>query len=217
MLLALVAVGSWYLQHREESLLHTTQSIQVDRIVDGDTFVGTIAPSANAVLVGKQFRFRLRMVDAPEISQPHGTQATDALNALLFSRRHDREVVCRIWEKDTWGRLIADVFTRDNIQSAVVYVQGELVKDGHAWVFGGFAQDRALVRLAEAAKKAKTGLWAGDTPLEPWIYRRMERGELGGKQGSHTGPKREGRPSRLEKKQQQHEHRQERERLKRKR
>lgn len=186
MLLALVAVGAWYLQHREESLLRTTQSVQVDRVVDGDTFIGTIAPSAKAVLLGQQVRFRLRMVDAPELSQPHGQQATAALKALLFSVRNDREVVCRIWEKDTWGRLIVDVFTRDNIQNNVTYVQGQLVAGGHAWVFGGFSHDRSLAALEEAAKAAKLGLWAAEHPVQPWMHRRMERGEFDGPDGKKS-------------------------------
>ncbi len=194
-LLMLVAAGAWYLQHREESLLHTTQSIQVERIIDGDTFVGSIAPSTKAVLVGQQFRFRLRMVDAPEMSQPHGREATQALSRLLLSAAYDREVVCRIWEKDSWGRFIVDVFTRDNIRSDVLHVQRELVAGGHAWVFGGFTRDRGLAAVEEDAKKAKAGLWSAEKPVPPWIHRRMEREGVGSARsdGHHDDKRRSSR------------------------
>ena len=170
----------WYLQEQEKSLIQTTQIVQVDRVIDGDTFVGTIVPSAGALLVGKSFRFRLRIVDAPERDQPFGEEATLALQDLLVSPANDREVVCRIWEKDTWGRFIVDAFTRDNIEKSVTPVQRELVAAGMAWTFGGLSKDRGLSQLEEQARSAKRGLWAQENPVAPWKHRRAGRQGGGG-------------------------------------
>jgi endonuclease YncB( thermonuclease family) len=49
----------------------------------------------------------------------------------------------------------------------------ELVAEGAAWVFGGFAPDEDLVAAEETARRDRLGLWADPRPTEPSEWRRL--------------------------------------------
>ena len=48
-----------------------------------------------------------------------------------------------------------------------------LLQAGWAWVLPGARQDKALVKLEGEARAAKRGLWADESPVEPWLWREV--------------------------------------------
>ena len=152
-------------------LIGSEISVEVDQVVDGDTFVGKTQS-------GQLVRFRLRQIDAPERDQPFGNQATHKLSQLLLDNHENKDVVVFLWEQDDWGRYVVDCVTREGIYTKVVFVQEELVKAGFAWTFGSFGradQKNTLSLAMEKAREEKVGLWRQKDPVEPWRHRYMQR------------------------------------------
>ena len=108
-------------------------------------------------------RVRLHGIDTPERDQPYGKQATSALDALIKTRVF-------VEEKDTdrYGRLVGVLYTAEGLN-----VNLEMVCSGHAWWYERYARfDSGLEDCQESAQGARLGLWADDSPVAPWEWRR---------------------------------------------
>ena len=78
-----------------------------------------------------------------------------------------------IWEKttDKYGRTVGDVILPDGTN-----LNHEFVRAGFAWWYRQYASgDRTLEALEAEARKAKRGLWADKSPIQPWEWRRVVR------------------------------------------
>lgn len=127
---------------------------RIDTIHDGDTV--TCIDTA-----GKPQKIRLLGIDAPEFDQPYGRLSRDGL-AKKISRRGVRvEGTAR----DQYGRLLGTLWIEDRD------VNREMVVEGLAWVFDGFAADPDLVAAETAARRAHRGLWADPHPMAPSQWR----------------------------------------------
>jgi endonuclease YncB( thermonuclease family) len=151
---------------------HELASITAGRAVsidDGDSFVLQRTD-------GVRVRVRLHAIDAPELAQPYGPAARDALSrqldgALLaldcYKRDARRRAVCRV------GRLIGDGRSQD--------VELAMLAGGHAWHYAAFSSEqRAAERDAYAAAQARAradgaGLWQRSDPMPPWACRERLR------------------------------------------
>ena len=127
---------------------------RVDVVHDGDTVTCLDA-------TGQPQKIRLRGIDAPEFDQPHGRDARQALAAKLAGGAVRVEGAAR----DQHGRLLGTLWLGDRD------VNRELVAEGHAWVFGGFAPDPDLLAAEAEARQARRGLWAAPHPLAPQQWR----------------------------------------------
>jgi len=130
------------------------------RISGGDTIV----VRANR----KKVKIRLYGIDAPELNQPGGVEAKEAL-------RHLR------WETVTISKMGTD---RYNQTVAIVTYMGQcinlaLVANGHAWFYPKYCTAPWIcgqIKLAEAKAKAEDiGLWADENPVPPWEWRKKQR------------------------------------------
>lgn len=132
---------------------------RIVRVADGDTV--SLLDRNN-----QQHRIRLYGIDAPELDQPHGKAAHEALAVLVAGRRLG--VVGA--ETDDYGRLVG-----------TLYVDGRsinltLVQQGHAWWYQHFApHERALAAAEQEARRARRGLWSQSNPVPPWDWRRQQR------------------------------------------
>ena len=125
---------------------------RVTRIVDGDT-----------VYTKDGTKIRLHGIDTPERDQPYGKQATRALDRLI-----DTKVFVLEKDTDRYGRLVAVLYTPEGLN-----VNLEMVCGGHAWWYKQYARfDGDLEDCQESAQEARLGLWADDSPVEPWVWRR---------------------------------------------
>ena len=89
----------------------------VARVVDGDSL--WLVPAAG----GTVLEVRLKDIDAPEICQPWGPEARDALQEQVLSK----PVQARLAGHDVHGRTLATLYVD------TVNVNQWLVKEGHAW------------------------------------------------------------------------------------
>ena len=137
---------------------NTWQGI-VTHITDGDTF--RVRPMGSN---GKSDTLRIRIdgIDAPESCQLYGEQSTAALKKLILSK----QVTVFSKRFDDYGRDVAKI-TLNNMD-----VGSWMVKNGHAWSYH-YRYSAGPYRLEEeAAARAKLGLFADASAVEPTIFRR---------------------------------------------
>lgn len=129
---------------------------RVEIVNDGDTVTCRTTE-------GREVRVRLVGIDAPELDQPRGREARAALAAKLGGG------VVRVAgaARDQHGRLLGTLFVEDRD------LNREMVADGWAWAFTGFAEDDDLAAAESAARQARRGLWADPQPLPPARWREL--------------------------------------------
>ena len=109
---------------------------KVVKIADGDTL--TLLTSSN-----EQVKIRLAGIDTPEKKQPFGNKAKQALANLAFQK----QALIEVEVKDRYGRTVGVVFV-DGLN-----VNAELVKQGMAWVYRKYTNDKALYELESRLRK----------------------------------------------------------------
>ena len=124
-------------------------------IVDGDTIT--------LLVDGQAFRCRLKGIDAPEMKQPFGPEAAEALHRACFGR----VVQAEGHGTEHYGRqLVVIKLGKRNLN-------GEMIKLGFAWHFRPMGVDQKLAMAEEAAKKRRKGLWKMKDPIKPWEWRKQ--------------------------------------------
>jgi endonuclease YncB( thermonuclease family) len=127
----------------------------VTKVKDGDTLVVRHA--------GGDETIRLDGIDAPEMTQPHGSDAKKALSKLS-----GRDVTVAPKEKDRYGRTIARLRSGNGRDISEIMVLG-----GLAWHYKKYSDDKRLPKYELIARRDKRGLWADDkTPIAPWEWRK---------------------------------------------
>lgn len=127
---------------------------RVATVHDGDT-VTCIDPG------GAAHKIRLLGIDAPEYRQPYG----DAARAALAAKVAGGGVQVRGTAHDQHGRLLGTLWIDGR------NLNRELVAEGLAWVFGGFAPDEDLLATEAEARRLRRGLWADAHPIPPADWR----------------------------------------------
>jgi endonuclease YncB( thermonuclease family) len=123
-------------------------------VYDGDTFL--LQNGQNSVEI------RLWGIDAPEYKQSGGREATKFLIRLIKGRDVKVEKI----DQDSYGRIVAKVYFED------VYINLEIIKNGHAWWYQHYAPKARAFREAEAvARDQKAGLWRDPNPIDPREWR----------------------------------------------
>lgn len=127
---------------------------------DGDTITILIDSQ-------QQEKIRLNEIDAPELSQPYGRSAKQALSALIYRKT----VTVNVDGVDQYGRTLGRVYL-DKTD-----VNAELVRLGAAWVYRRYSHDQNLIELEAEAKRASMGLWSLPTAnqIPPWEWRKAAR------------------------------------------
>ena len=125
-------------------------------IADGDTLT---------ILVDKTpVKVRLAEIDTPEMGQPFGNRAKQALSELVFGEH----VTVVVIDRDRYGRDVGRVYTGE------LDVNKELVRRGLAWAYLQYQTDESFSALEAEARTAHRGLWAGPESERkpPWLWRR---------------------------------------------
>ena len=133
---------------------------RVTRVSDGDTVWVTDAAKL-------RHKVRLDRIDAPEKDQPWGKESAAALKRWVFAR-----VVRVEYEKhDRYGRVLGIVYDGTND------VNLAMVRSGNAWHYSHFDKTPAYGAAEIEARAEKRGLWAGESPVNPYEWRRKSKGE----------------------------------------
>ena len=129
-------------------------------VADGDTL--------RAKVQGVAMDFRLSQIDAPERSQPYGTEAREALLQLV---RGSQPLVLVPIDTDRYGRTVVDLWIGNR------WLNRELIRSGAAWFYDEYSKDATLFEVEREARTAKRGLWAlpATQRIEPWRWRREKR------------------------------------------
>ncbi len=132
---------------------------RVTHVSDGDTLWLEVSKSA------KPIKVRLQGMDAPEICQPWGEQARDALKGKLLRQ----QVSLNTRAKDDYNRALGRV----EFQGADV---GQwLVSQGHAWSYHHRRDPGPYISEQRIAEGKRLGLWAqtgADARIEPRQWRK---------------------------------------------
>jgi endonuclease YncB( thermonuclease family) len=123
-------------------------------IADGDTLTARCGTPESY----GQVKVRLAAIDAPEKKQPFGQRSRQALTSLCFRQQARLERA----DTDRYGRTVA------NVECAGQDAGTAQVRGGWAWVYRQYAKGRGdLVRLEDAARAGRAGLWADAAPVAP--------------------------------------------------
>lgn len=130
---------------------------RVIKVIDGDSIT---------ILVGKeQIKIRLGEIDTPERGQPYWKVSKKALETLVAGKT----IIAVQTDIDRYKRVVAQVFING------LWVNEQMVKNGHAWVYYKYARSKPIYTAEEYAKNNKLGIWnlpeSERTP--PWEWRRM--------------------------------------------
>lgn len=145
----------------------TTLKCTPFKVWDGDTFDAKCGKDLEVV------RVRLYQTDAPERSQPWGTQSRLWLSERVLNK--PQRVVVETAEPGTAvykKRVIARVYA----PYKSVSVNRWSIREGMSWLSPGFTpKTDVLWKDYEKAKASDVGLWATVDPIPPWGWRHGQR------------------------------------------
>ena len=130
-------------------------------VADGDTI--TVLDQQKNI-----FKIRLQGIDAPEKKQAFGEKSKQSLHDLV----HGKQVRIEYDKEDKYGRIVGKI-TLDDLDICLQ----QLVL-GMAWHYKKYQNeqsvaDRVVYNDAELKSKSlKLGLWADETPMPPWEFRK---------------------------------------------
>jgi endonuclease YncB( thermonuclease family) len=128
-------------------------------VTDGDTITVLVAKSSVKV--------RLAEIDTPERGQRWAKRAKQALSNKVFGH----EVEIRVVNVDRYGRTVGHIWLADR------HINREVVREGHAWVYRSYLDDKTLLDDETHAQNNKLGLWSLPEAqrVPPWDWRRCKR------------------------------------------
>lgn len=172
--------------------------VPVLKVFDGDGFLTRIRPSgAQDDLFGPRERevaVRFGFIDAPEMDQPGGIEASNFLEALIGGRNVWLNVLVKMDTGsifDRHGRLVAVPFLQCGAGPGTALsglalglarqlgmplgrtrnVELEMVLNGWAWVLDRYGPDPCYLNAQEAARTHRRGIWARDHNVPPWTHK----------------------------------------------
>lgn len=137
----------------------SNQTGKVVKIKDGDTI--EILTSTN-----ENITIRLIEIDCPEKKQPFGQKAKQFTSDFCSGKFV--EIIGK--KKDRYGRTLAFVIDENGTN-----LNEELVKNGLAWWYEKYSKSENLFNLERHAKMNKLGLWVDETPIPPWVFRKLKK------------------------------------------
>jgi len=131
---------------------------EVVAVLDGDTI--------EVMHGGSAVRVRLAGIDCPEKRQPFGKKAKQRVADLVFDKRVSVDVAT----EDRYGRKVGVVTLPDGGS-----LNELLIREGFAWWYRRYSEDKRLGALEANARKARLGLWTDPNPTPPWEWRHQRK------------------------------------------
>lgn len=163
-----------------ESPAAETLRVPVLKVFDGDGFLTSIHHPRRGISLEVTIRFGF--IDAPEIEQPGGPEARDFLDAIIGGKSVDLAILTKMDTGgivDRHGRIVAIPFLpstceneRDWAQRLPRNVELEMVLNGWAWVLDRYGPDERYLEALEDAKRHRRGIWASDSNIHPWEFKK---------------------------------------------
>ena len=144
---------------------------QVKRVTDGDTIV-----------LDNGDKIRFCGIDAPETQhgnkpgQPLGEESKANLQKLIDAA--GGTVLVMGTDRDRYGRIVAEIFTKVAGSEEEKYLNGEQVRSGLAYDYKQYSKSclnhDVIATSEERAIAEKKGVWSGSYQ-KPWDFRRANR------------------------------------------
>ena len=140
----------------------STQSSKPTHNLSGRVVSVTDGDTVRLLLAGnQQLKIRLNHIDAPERSQAFGTRSKQNLARYVGGK----DVTVRVYGTDKYGRTLGEIILgKQNVNLA-------MVRDGLAWHYKKYSQDKLYAKAEKDARAAKRGLWSDAQPRPPWNWR----------------------------------------------
>jgi len=126
----------------------------------------------------QQIEIRLYGIDCPENGQPFGSHAKQTMSDAVFGK----EVVVQPIDTDQDGRMVAIVYLLGGDLIGDNSLNAALAGDGLAWVDPKLCTRQdicwTLKKLTQIARSQHKGLWADNSPIAPWEWRKRQNNEL---------------------------------------
>ncbi|MYA63018.1 MAG: thermonuclease family protein [Dehalococcoidia bacterium] len=144
--------------------------VRVTRVVDGDSLVVARRRWFNFMLKPKPFAVRLYAIDAPELSQPYGTDARNEMRRISSGSLRLDAV-----SSDRYGRVVGVVYRRNRKKS----LNHMMVAAGLAYSYQRYGKLDGIDEAEARARKRRLGIWkAGKSQTRPWDHRRSMRSRV---------------------------------------
>lgn len=147
---------------------YETVSAKLLNVVDGDTL--------HVELKGEKKSIRLGFIDAPESNffhkkQKYGDESKENL-VKLCAKYIGKPIELTILSNDPrYGRI------NGLVKVGSVDVSTYQVETGWAWVYPQFNKNPELPIFQESARKHRIGLWRDSRAIEPWLWRKENKGK----------------------------------------
>ena len=128
----------------------------VETVTDGDTI--KIKSSDKIYIV------RLYGIDAPEKNQPYGNNSTK----FLKDKIENKHISVNFSSKDKYGRIVGKVYHNET------YINEYLIKNGKAWHYKKYSNDKDLNNAENFAKENRLGIWKFESVIAPWDWRKKK-------------------------------------------
>ena len=106
----------------------------------------------------------LKSIDCPELNQEMGKKA----KAFTIEKCLGLTVAVELFGKDRFGNDIASITVHNTDLSK------SLLEAGLAWFYHRNKGDMTLASIEKNSRAKKIGIWEGENPVEPWIFRRQQ-------------------------------------------
>lgn len=136
---------------------HSGFEARVLRVTDGDSL------TVRSLQGGRAHTLRLVGIDAPEICQPWGREAREA----LASQVRGQVLQVQTQGRDAYRRQLARVGTASEADLAAW-----MVAQGHAWSWQQHGRAGRYGHEQARARAGHRGLWAQPQAIEPRVFRR---------------------------------------------
>ena len=143
-----------------------SKPVKIVKVSDGDTVT---------LETGETIRFC--GIDAPEISQPKGSESRSALQKLVDSTKGEAFLVET--DRDRYGQIVGELFISANDPKQPeleIHLNSEQILTGNAYFYTQYSKcpNREAMEKAETiASKAKVGVYGG-VYEKPWDYRKAQ-------------------------------------------
>lgn len=138
----------------------TIQTSDIQRVIDGDTFYYKKEDQGSVVKV------RIIGIDAPELGQEYREYSKKVLSKILLNPDIKQLTL------KCYGRS----FSRDlcSVYISGIDLAGILVMLGAAWDVEKYSNGQ-YKQAQKTAQAKKSGLWSGENPIPPWLWREGKR------------------------------------------
>lgn len=158
--LGMVSTIFWALTPLQMLAQAESYDAKVVSVIDGDTL--------SVMHNGAKERVILYGIDCPEAAQEFGQEAKKFTDQSCYGKTVNLEVK----GTDPRGRTIAIVTLPDGTS-----LNKNLLTQGLAWWSDKFAPNESRFQVLQASARAKKiGLWGGENPIPPWLFRNGDKG-----------------------------------------